>query len=661
MFKKLLLALGLVLGLSSPTLAQNVTCPTRPNGDNSNACASTAFVNNEITFNGITVGTTPVNSGNNHGVLYNNAGILGNPSWLILGNGFFGGSEINTQQFTLYTAGSSTDNGVLLGKGTGPSGEGGATTYVRKNAAGGILNGNELGFTQAFGFDGTAFNTGNPPALVFAATENWSGTAHGTGVLIQAIANTTATAQNEACFNNGLTLLTTAEFCQAGQGLGTVNAKNGVFDGGNRVISPSNTILTANSVNAFVVGKNGATNPTFKVDTSAASAATGWSVTAFAAAGGAALQVISSGTNENGSVNAKGSGLLAIGNVSTGGVQIGAGGGGVFISTDYGGSSAGSTKLVQGTSNGSPSSAFLNLQSNAQFTSIGNTSPKTYLDINANLSSSPALISSTSVLKVQAVDGGGGGQEWLSYLNGASNTGNILVGGVANGTSASPTATQNNSYMFNLRGYGYNSGFQLGSIIIMRTDQNWGVGAQGSAIDLYTTPNGSTTVTRAVIIQGSGGVSIGATTDPGVGGLYVNGATITLNGLATDATHTDRTVCQDTTSKSLFFGSGAAGICLGTSSARYKRDIEPLNLGLAEITHLVPKSFYYLPGYGDDGAKRQYGLVAEDVVKVIPSIVGLNDRGQPNSVDWAALTPVMINAIAELNHEVQALKKRKAR
>jgi hypothetical protein len=46
MLKWILLALALI---SSPATAQNVTCATRPVGDSSNACASTAFVQNSAT------------------------------------------------------------------------------------------------------------------------------------------------------------------------------------------------------------------------------------------------------------------------------------------------------------------------------------------------------------------------------------------------------------------------------------------------------------------------------------------------------------------------------------------------------------------------------------------------------------------------------------
>jgi hypothetical protein len=47
MFKKLLFLAFLLIG--SPALAQNVTCATRPAGDSSNACASTAFASTGIT------------------------------------------------------------------------------------------------------------------------------------------------------------------------------------------------------------------------------------------------------------------------------------------------------------------------------------------------------------------------------------------------------------------------------------------------------------------------------------------------------------------------------------------------------------------------------------------------------------------------------------
>jgi hypothetical protein len=130
--------------------------------------------------------------------------------------------------------------------------------------------------------------------------------------------------------------------------------------------------------------------------------------------------------------------------------------------------------------------------------------------------------------------------------------------------------------------------------------------------------------------------------------------TIANAGIGSDATHTDSTVCQDTTSHIFFSGSGAAGICLGTSSARFKRDIKAMGMGLKQISSLRPVSFNYLKGYGDDGARRQVGFVAEDVYKIVPSLVGLDSAGKPQSVDYMGVMVVAVNAIKELNEKVDA-------
>ena len=68
----------LLVGVSG-AFAQNVTCATRPNGDDTNACASTAFVQNTVATIGgsLVVGTTPITGGTNTLCLYDNAGVLG--------------------------------------------------------------------------------------------------------------------------------------------------------------------------------------------------------------------------------------------------------------------------------------------------------------------------------------------------------------------------------------------------------------------------------------------------------------------------------------------------------------------------------------------------------------------------------------------------------
>lgn len=91
------------------------------------------------------------------------------------------------------------------------------------------------------------------------------------------------------------------------------------------------TTITAANANALAVGANGATNPVFQINSATASVATGISITGAAAGSGVAEQVISSGTNENFTINAKGSGTLSLNNTATGAVSLAAGGGGVTI------------------------------------------------------------------------------------------------------------------------------------------------------------------------------------------------------------------------------------------------------------------------------------------------------------------------------------------
>jgi hypothetical protein len=203
----------------------------------------------------------------------------------------------------------------------------------------------------------------------------------------------------------------------------------------------------------------------------------------------------------------------------------------------YGGSSAGSTATINGTSNGSPSSAFLLLQSNGQNVGIGNTSPKTYLDLNTNLSSSPALVVSTSLVRWQSPDGTNGGSEWVSY---GTATQNVLTGAVAGGTAASPTGTPTGRSMFNLRGYGWNAtSWQIGGIITIRSGDSatWSGTNQGTQIDFYTTPNSTTALALAGQFFPSGGFGVGSSSDPGIGKVSAT------NGFVANALAGITTVC----------------------------------------------------------------------------------------------------------------------
>jgi hypothetical protein len=81
--------------------------------------------------------------------------------------------------------------------------------------------------------------------------------------------------------------------------------------------------IQSTSALSLAVGANGATTPAFAVDSSTASQVAGLKVTGAATGGTVALVATDSGSNTNLTINAKGSGTLTLGNVSTGGVVLG--------------------------------------------------------------------------------------------------------------------------------------------------------------------------------------------------------------------------------------------------------------------------------------------------------------------------------------------------
>ena len=89
-------------------------------------------------------------------------------------------------------------------------------------------------------------------------------------------------------------------------------ADNGSLTNRMRLLNDGSLILSNASATGFVFGPNGTTNPLLTLDASTASSATGIAFKSAAAAGGFTITVTSSGTNENFTANAKGSGVFAL-------------------------------------------------------------------------------------------------------------------------------------------------------------------------------------------------------------------------------------------------------------------------------------------------------------------------------------------------------------
>jgi hypothetical protein len=302
-------------------------------------------------------------------------------------------------------------------------------------------------------------------------------------------------------------------------------------------------------------------------------------------------------------------------------------------------------------SNGSTNAGAINT---SQQWGIFNTSPKTTLDVNANSSSSPALILATSVVRVQAADTVSGGIEFTSYGAGV-NAGVIISGGVAAGTAASPTPPVSGQYMYNMRGYGYNSGWQSAALWLILTAEAWSAGHQGTVQDWYTTPIGSTTIAQAMRLQASGGLSIGINTDPGIGSLLLN-AQMFMPNITTSSSAASGSVCWTTGTGKFTVDTTVA--CL-TSIMAAKNITERLTAprALEIIDRLSPFAFRYKAGWGDGGRYEQFGFGAEEVAVVDERLVGRDPEGKLQGVRYQELTAVLAGAIQELRMEIENTKR----
>jgi|GEM_PF-1700523 len=159
--------------------------------------------------------------------------------------------------------------------------------------------------------------------LTFTGTDG-SSVAFGTGGTVL-YANQSITLSGDVT-GTGSTAITTVVAKIAGTTVsGTTGATNVVFSASPTItgtLSTANQTQTTASANALAIGPNGTTNPSFNVDASTASAATGLNIKSAAAAGGLAISVLSSGTDESLTINAKGAGTITLGSVSTGAITL---------------------------------------------------------------------------------------------------------------------------------------------------------------------------------------------------------------------------------------------------------------------------------------------------------------------------------------------------
>ena len=85
-----------------------------------------------------------------------------------------------------------------------------------------------------------------------------------------------------------------------------------------------------------------------------------------------------------------------------------------------------------------------------------------------------------------------------------------------------------------------------------------------------------------------------------------------------------------------------------TSDVKLKDNINTINNGLEIITSIDPISFNW-----KENGKKSYGVIAQDIEKILPELVSGEDT---KHVSYIQLIAFLIAAIKELNDKIEELK-----
>jgi hypothetical protein len=205
---------------------------------------------------------------------------------------------------------------------------------------------------------------------------------------------------------------------------------------------------------------------------------------------------------------------------------------------------------------------------------------------------------------------------------------------------------------------------------------------------VFSTTNIGAILTEVARIDSSGNVGIG-TSSPGSKLTVIGTSTVgnfSASGNATSATVQIQAANGDGYDARLYFecpGVNSGGLtyqranarlyaysqsefsgpyvsALGTSwttgsDIRLKTNIQDITYGLASVMALSPKKYAYI----NNAEKQCFGLIAQDVIDVIPEVVDApQDASAMMGIEYQALIPVLVKAIQEQQALITALTTR---
>lgn len=242
------------------------------------------------------------------------------------------------------------------------------------------------------------------------------------------------------------------------------------------------------------------------------------------------------------------------------------------------------------------------------FIGINTPTPQVTLDVNNNTTKVPPAPVGGTVFRLLSPDASATTIELQNY---GSTGGNTITGRGVGGTAASPTATPNSTILIGLNGAVYDGTNASNSAkVTISASQTTTSSAKGAQIFFETTPNGSTARATAVTFQASGGLSVGSSTDPGIGSLLLNAQFFAPN-ITTTAAITPLAILNNASSP-------ANQLLRSTSIAASKRDAEPIEKEYADKILAMNPVWFKSAIATDRQDWSWYGLIAEEVAAVEP-------------------------------------------
>lgn len=207
-----------------------------------------------------------------------------------------------------------------------------------------------------------------------------------------------------------------------------------------------------------------------------------------------------------------------------------------------------------------------------------------------------------------------------------------------------------------------------GSVITLFSDgANWVLALEGggpvSGLQGTFTGGGAATAyntgTAALLVTGGAGIS---------GALYTNGIISTTDVIASTKTSGTSSIASTATGSSTLTGAFTVAGDLGcngvirtvslteSSSIALKENVTPITDALSRVLQLCGVTYDR-----KDTKQHEAGLIAEQVFKVIPDVVSLDAKGNPNGIQYTKLTAYLIESIKSLQTEIDELKGKKAK